>query len=99
MITGQSDYTIIDVQLNRNVTDSDVNTIRQMAGTDVIFSEEHMGNESYGKNQTIWSVSCNRPKYKAAYENDHRRSIGLYDFRNYLRNDFLKISIRNNDKP
>lgn len=43
MITGQSDYTIIDIQLNRNVTDSDVNTIRQMAGTDVIFSEEHMG--------------------------------------------------------
>lgn len=46
MITGQSDYTIIDMQLNRNVTDTDVNTIRQTVGTDVIFSDERMGNES-----------------------------------------------------
>lgn len=46
MITGQSDYTIIDIQLNRNVTDSDVNIIRQMTGTDVTFSDERMGNES-----------------------------------------------------
>ncbi len=46
MITGQSDYTIIDIQLSRNVTDTDVNTIRQMVGTDVTFSDERMGNES-----------------------------------------------------
>lgn len=45
-ITGQSDYTIIDMQLNRNATDNEVNTIRQMAGTDVTFSDERMGNES-----------------------------------------------------
>lgn len=28
-ITGQSDYTIIDMQLNRNATDNEVNTIHQ----------------------------------------------------------------------
>ncbi len=46
LITGQSDYTIIDIQLSRNVTDTDVNTIRQMVGTDVTFSDKRMGNES-----------------------------------------------------
>lgn len=45
-ITGQSDYTIIDIQLSRNATDTDVNTIRQMVGTDVTFSDERMANES-----------------------------------------------------
>lgn len=45
-ITGQSDYTIIDMQLNGNVTDSDVNAIRHMVGTDVTFSDERMDNES-----------------------------------------------------
>ena len=45
-ITGQSDYTIIDMQLKENVTDSDVNAIRHMVGTDVTFSDERMGNES-----------------------------------------------------
>lgn len=45
-ITGQSDYTIIDMQLNRNATDSDVNTIRQMVGTDITFADERIGNES-----------------------------------------------------
>lgn len=45
-ITGLSDYTIIDMQLNRNATDNEVNTIRQMVGTDVTFSDERMGNES-----------------------------------------------------
>lgn len=45
-ITGQSDYTIIDIQLSRNATDTDVNSIHQMVGTDVTFSDERMGNES-----------------------------------------------------
>lgn len=55
MITGQSDYTIIDIQLNRNVTDTDVNTIRQMVGIDVTFSDERMGNESTrGAYYCIW---------------------------------------------
>ena len=45
-VTGQSDYTIIDMQLIRNMTDSEVNSIRQMVGTDVTFSDERMGNES-----------------------------------------------------
>lgn len=45
-ITGQSDYTIIDIQLRKNATDTDVNAIRQMAGNHFIFSDERMGNES-----------------------------------------------------
>ncbi len=45
-VTGQSDYTIIDVQLNKDATDNDVNTIHQMVGTKYTFSDERMGNES-----------------------------------------------------
>lgn len=45
-ITGQSDYTVIDVQLRRNATDEDVNAIRQMAGRDLLFSDERMENNS-----------------------------------------------------
>lgn len=46
MLTGQSEYTIIDVQLSRTATDNDVNTIHQMVGNDFTFSDERMGNES-----------------------------------------------------
>lgn len=45
-ITGQSDYTIIDIQLTRRATDNDVTAIHQMIGYEFIFSDERMGNSS-----------------------------------------------------
>lgn len=36
-ITGQSDYTIIDIQLTRRATDNDVTAIHQMIGYEFIF--------------------------------------------------------------
>lgn len=45
-VTGQSKYTIINVQLIKNATDNDVNAIHQMVGNQFTFSDERMGNES-----------------------------------------------------
>lgn len=45
-ITGQSDYTIIDLQLSSKASDEDVNTIRQLTGTSCIFSDERISNAS-----------------------------------------------------
>ncbi|MFR1831798.1 MAG: ABC transporter permease [Lachnospiraceae bacterium] len=45
-ITGQNKYTIIDIQLDKNATDTDVNALHQMIGNDFTFSDERMGNES-----------------------------------------------------
>lgn len=45
-ITGQSDYTIIDIQLTRRATDNDVTAIHQMIGYEFSFSDERMGNSS-----------------------------------------------------
>ena len=45
-ITGQSDYTVIEVQMAINATDEDVNAIRQMAGAGFTFSDKRMGNNS-----------------------------------------------------
>lgn len=44
--TGQSDYTVIEVQMTRNATDEDVNAIRQMVGAGFAFSDKRMGNNS-----------------------------------------------------
>ncbi len=45
-ITGQTDYTIIDLQLNKNATDRDVDGIHQMAGDGFTFSDKRMGSAS-----------------------------------------------------
>lgn len=45
-VTGQNGYTVIDVQLGKKATDQDVSAIRQMAGSDLTFSDERLGNES-----------------------------------------------------
>ncbi len=45
-ITGQSDYTIIDIQLIRGAAEEDVNAIHQMAGSGFTFSDERMENSS-----------------------------------------------------
>lgn len=43
-ITGQSDYTIIDVQLHRGKTDEQVEQIRLIAGSDYAFSNRLLSN-------------------------------------------------------
>ena len=45
-ITGQQDYTILDVQLNPSASDEDVTRIRKMIGTKYTFSDERLGNSS-----------------------------------------------------
>lgn len=43
-ITGISDYTIIDMQLKANATDTDVELIHQLAGTEFNFSDSRLKN-------------------------------------------------------
>lgn len=45
-LTGEEDYTIIDIQLSRKATDSDVDIIRSLAGPDCTFSDLRMEKES-----------------------------------------------------
>ena len=45
-ITGESKYTIIDVQLTKEATDEDVYAIHQMVDSTFTFSDERMGNSS-----------------------------------------------------
>ncbi len=43
-LTGESDYTIIDLQFNSRVTDQDVEEIRELAGENVTVSDNRMSN-------------------------------------------------------
>lgn len=45
-LTGQSDYTIIDMQMSANATDNDVNAIHTTYGNGYSFVDERMDNES-----------------------------------------------------
>ncbi|MDC7289348.1 FtsX-like permease family protein [Blautia schinkii] len=45
-VTGETDYTIIDVQLTRYAGDDDVSAIRQMAGPKYTFADERMKNSN-----------------------------------------------------
>lgn len=45
-IVGTSNYTIIDVQLTKKATDSDVHAIRQVVGSDFHFSDKRMENSN-----------------------------------------------------
>jgi len=45
-LTGEKDYTIIDVQLTNNATGKDVDAIHSMAGSQYTFSDERMGNSN-----------------------------------------------------
>ena len=45
-LTGEMDYTIIDIQLSEKATESDVNDIHRLAGSQYIFSDERMGNSN-----------------------------------------------------
>lgn len=45
-VTGQEDYTIIDLQLKSGTTDAEVNAIHQTVGTDYVFSDERLDNTS-----------------------------------------------------
>lgn len=45
-ITGESKYTVIDVQLVKGTTDEDVYVIRQMVDSSFTFADERMGNSS-----------------------------------------------------
>lgn len=42
---GETQYTIIDLQLKRGTTNEDVNVIRQMAGSEFSFSDRRQGNQ------------------------------------------------------
>ncbi|MBR1741284.1 MAG: FtsX-like permease family protein [Lachnospiraceae bacterium] len=43
-LTGEKDYTIIDIQLSRNATEDVVNEIHNLVGYQYTFSDERMGN-------------------------------------------------------
>lgn len=45
-LTGEVDYTIIDIQLSKNAAERDVNEIHSLAGSQYIFSDERMGNRN-----------------------------------------------------
>lgn len=45
-LTGAENYTIIDIQLTRNAVDTDVDTIRALAGAKYTFSDQRMSNQS-----------------------------------------------------
>ena len=45
-VTGQENYTIIDIQLKSGTTDAEVNEIHRTVGTDYIFSDERLDNTS-----------------------------------------------------
>ncbi|MDF2888685.1 MAG: transporter permease [Lacrimispora sp.] len=45
-LIGQTDYTIIDLQLSKNATESDVDQIHRIAGSQVTFSDKRSGNQS-----------------------------------------------------
>lgn len=45
-LTGQTDYTIIDLQLSKNATNADVDAIHRLVGTKVTFSDARLGNRS-----------------------------------------------------
>lgn len=45
-MTGLSNYTVLDIQLNSETSDSEANAIHQMVGTQYTFSDERLGNSS-----------------------------------------------------
>lgn len=44
-LTGETNYTIVDVQLTRQATDEDVRQIRELAGDSMIFSDQRLSNQ------------------------------------------------------
>ena len=44
-LTGETNYTILDVQLTKQATEEDVNVIRRAAGANVIFSDRRSSND------------------------------------------------------
>lgn len=58
-ITGESKYTIIDVQLAKGATDEDVYVIRQMVDSSYTFADERMDNSStMGTYYCFWIFIC-----------------------------------------
>ena len=45
-LTGETDYTIIDIQLSENATENDVRDIHSLVGSQYTFSDERMGNSN-----------------------------------------------------
>lgn len=45
-LTGLTDYTVIDLQLSKHATEADVAEIHKLAGTELTFSDERLGNRS-----------------------------------------------------
>lgn len=45
-LTGETDYTIIDIQLSKNATENDVRDIHSLVGSQYTFSDERIGNSN-----------------------------------------------------
>ena len=45
-LTGETDYTIIDIQLSKNATENDVRDIHSLVGSQYTFSDQRMGNSN-----------------------------------------------------
>ncbi len=44
-LTGETGYTILDIQLTRHATDDDVSRLRDLAGNQVLFSDQRLSNQ------------------------------------------------------
>lgn len=52
-ITGQAGYTIIDLQLTKNATETDVNRIHKSIGKELLFFDER-----FSSNEAVWYIPC-----------------------------------------
>ena len=50
-LTGETDYSIIDIQLSQNATENDVNEIHRLVGSQYTFSDERTGNHEASLSQ------------------------------------------------
>ena len=54
-LTGESGYTILDMQLTRHASDEDVNRIRSLAGDKILFSDQRLSNQD--NRGAFWAFS------------------------------------------
>lgn len=54
-LTGESGYTILDMQLTRHASDEDINRIRSLAGDKILFSDQRLSNQD--NRGAFWAFS------------------------------------------
>lgn len=54
-MTGEKNYTVIDIQLSKNASEHDVNEIRELAGANTVFSDRRLSNQE--AKGAYWSMA------------------------------------------